>query len=119
MFIVINSGYLIPFVKDPTSIYLRKKKTTITYKSTLTNTSFVKIAIESLLHTGVIIECQGHIPFVVNPLSVSVNSTGKERLILDFLRHVNKFTEKRRFKFEGVSKALQLCNYRWVFNKEN
>lgn len=97
---VINSGYLIPFFKNPTSAYLKNNK------STLTHTSFVNTAIESLLHTGVIIECQGHIPFVVNPLSVSVNSNGKERLILD-LRHVNKFTEKRRFKFEGVPEALQ------------
>jgi hypothetical protein len=30
------------------------------------------------------------LPKVVNPLSVSVNSIGKERLILDF-RHVNKY----------------------------
>ena len=40
-------------------------------------------------------------PKVVNPLSVSVNSTGKERLILD-LRHVNKYITLTKFKYEGV-----------------
>ena len=58
--IVINTGYLIPYIKDPTSAYLEKKN-----KSTLTHTSFVQT-------------------------SVSMNSTGKERLILD-LRHVCVF----------------------------
>ena len=37
---------------------------------------------------------------------MSVNSTGKQRLILD-LRHVNKYVEKQKFKFEGVPEALQ------------
>jgi len=55
--IAINTGYLIPYFKDPTSAYLEKKN-----KSTLTHTSFVQT-------------------------SVSMNSTGKERLILD-IRHV-------------------------------
>jgi hypothetical protein len=41
------------------------------------------------------------LPKVVNPLSVSVNSTGKERLILD-LRHVNKYLTLTKFKYEGV-----------------
>jgi hypothetical protein len=30
-----------------------------------------------------IIGCRGHIPFVVHSMSVLVNSTGKERIILD------------------------------------
>ena len=34
--------------------------------------------------------------FVVNPLSVSVQPSGKKRLILD-LRHVNKCLKKYRF----------------------
>ena len=38
-------------------------------------------------------------PSVVNPLSVSVSSEGKCRLILD-LRHVNQFIPKLKFKME-------------------
>ena len=44
------------------------------------------------------------VKLVVNPLSVSVNSTGKERLILD-LRHVNKYLTLTKFKYEGVKEA--------------
>lgn len=42
---------------------------------------------------------------VVNPLTVSVNTTGKKRLVLD-LCHVNQFVEKQQVKFEGLSEAL-------------
>jgi hypothetical protein len=38
-------------------------------------------------------------PHCVNALTVSVNSSGKGRLILD-LRHVNSFVEKQKNKFE-------------------
>ena len=38
-------------------------------------------------------------PHVVNPLTVSINSKSKERLILD-LRHVNKQVLLSKFKFE-------------------
>ena len=44
-------------------------------------------------------------PFVVNPLTVSVQSSGKMRLVLD-LRHVNKYVDKQKVKFEGVNEAL-------------
>ena len=43
-------------------------------------------------------------PHVVNPLSVSVQSCGKKRLILD-LRHVNKHIWKEKFKFEDIRNA--------------
>jgi hypothetical protein len=57
-----------------------------------------------LLESGCVVE-QLNRPFCVNPLSVSVNKNGKERLILD-LRHVNQFVEKRKIKFEGSKEAL-------------
>ena len=38
-------------------------------------------------------------PFVVNPLSVSIQPCGKKRLILD-LRHVNKSLIKQSVKYE-------------------
>ena len=43
---------------------------------------------------------------MVNPLSVSVQSKGKKRLILD-LRHVNFFVKKSKIKFEDAKSFLQ------------
>ena len=40
-----------------------------------------------------------HPPFVVNPLSVSIQSNGKKRLILD-LRHINKHIFKDKIKID-------------------
>ena len=48
-------------------------------------------------------------PIVVNPLTVSVNSSGEERLVLE-LRHANKFVDKQKVKFEGVNEALAFTN---------
>ena len=44
-------------------------------------------------------------PFVANPLSVSVQPSGKKRLILD-LRHVNKSLFKQSVKYEDWKTAL-------------
>ena len=46
-------------------------------------------------------------PDIVNPLSVSTRSSGKERLILG-LRHVNSFIFKQRFKCEDLCVAIQI-----------
>ena len=96
---VIEFGYLIPFFETPPSVFLRNNA------SSLSNAQFVETAIAELLSTGVITEYKDQIPSVVNPLSVSINAKGKHRLILD-LRHVNKYNEKRKFKFEGVPEAM-------------
>jgi hypothetical protein len=53
----------------------------------------VERAINKLLECGAAIECKDQIPIVVNPFTVSINASGKERLILD-LRHVNQYIEK-------------------------
>lgn len=42
----------------------------------------------------------------MNPFSVSVNESGKKRLVLD-LRHVNQFVKKQKVKFERMNEALQ------------
>ena len=57
-----------------------------------------------MLDAGCIVE-QSSRPFCVNPLSVSVNKNGKERLILD-LRHFNQYLDKQKIKFEGPKEAL-------------
>jgi len=49
------------------------------------------------------------IPDNVNPLSVSIQSSGKKRLIID-LRHVNKFIYKQKFKCEDIKTIIQLLN---------
>lgn len=46
-------------------------------------------------------------PDIINPLSVSTGSSGKQRLILD-LRHVNAFLYKQKFKCEDLSVATQI-----------
>jgi len=51
-------------------------------------------------------------PYVVNPLSVATNKSGKKHLILD-LSILNKFVKKDKFKFEDWKIAIQL------FNKDN
>ena len=58
-----------------------------------------------LKNNGCVVETVAK-PFVVNPLTVSVNDSGKQRLVLD-LRHVNKFVQKQKIKFEGVNEAMQ------------
>lgn len=40
---------------------------------------------------------------------MSVNSSGKERLVLD-LRHVNKFVDQQKIKFKGVKEAMAFTN---------
>ena len=50
-----------------------------------------------------------HPPAIVNPLSVSFQSSGKKRLILD-QRHVNLYIFKQKFKCEDLSVALKVIS---------
>ena len=67
-------------------------------ESAFDNHVFVDQAIIYLLKGGLIKEVSNR-PHVVNPLTVSINSKNKERLILD-IRHVNKQVLLNKFKFE-------------------
>ncbi|VDH92658.1 Hypothetical predicted protein [Mytilus galloprovincialis] len=98
---VIDFGYRIPFFSDPPSVFLKNNR------SALQHSEFVENSIQELLSKNCITEVK--CTFVVNPLTVSVNSSGKERLVLD-LRHINKFVEKQKVKFEGVKEALTFVN---------
>ena len=62
------------------------------------NASFVESTISELVSNHAVVEVP-FVPHVVNPLSVSTQSSGKKRLILD-LRHVNQFIWKQKFKCE-------------------
>ena len=77
----IKFGYRIPFISTPCQARFSNNQ------SALNNASFVESAIAELVHTHAVVEVP-FIPHVVNPLSVSIQSPGKKRLILD-LRHVN------------------------------
>ena len=95
----VEFGYLIPFIQDPTSIELKNNN------SAFENLDFVAQAITELKNNGCVVETVAKL-FVVNPLTVSVNDSGKQRPVLD-LRHVNKFVQKQKIKFEGVNEAKQ------------
>ena len=61
---------------------------------------FVKETVCDMLKNGFITESKT-IPHVVSPLSVSINSIGKKRLILD-LRIVNKCIWKEKMTFRNI-----------------
>ena len=67
-------------------------------RSARDHSSFIDKALLELLSSGRVIRVVDA-PFVVNPLFVSVQPSGKKRLILD-LRHMNKCLKKYRFKYE-------------------
>ena len=92
------SCYKIPFSREPASVFLTNNR------SALSESDFVESAIQELLSVGSIVSCSCP-PDVVNPLSVSVQSSGKKRLILD-LRHVNFFVNKSKVKFEDAQSML-------------
>ena len=64
--------------------------------SALKEIEFVSEAICNLIGNKCL-EVLEHPPAIVNPLSVSIQSSGKKRLILD-LRHVNLYIFKQKFK---------------------
>ena len=72
--------------------------------SALSEPEFVSEAIQDLLDRS-LIEKVCKPPTVVNPLTVSVQSCGKKRLILD-LRNVNKHIWKQSVKFDDLRVAL-------------
>ena len=75
----LSFGYKIPFSQEPSSVFLNNNR------SALGDSDFVESAIQELLRVGSIVSCTCP-PDVVNPLSVSVQSSGKKRLVLEFLR---------------------------------
>ena len=95
---VISNGYRLPFCQTPPSACFKNNK------SARVHDSFVLDAITKLRIKNLIIESDSP-PFVVNPLSVAVQSSGKLRLILD-LRYINQYLCKDKIKFEDWNDAL-------------
>ena len=97
---IIHDGYKLPFVNTPPAATFKNNKSAINYSD------FVSEAVSDLLKKNLIVECSDK-PCIVNPLSVSVQSSGKLRLILD-LRYINKFLWKQKIKFDDWKVMEQL-----------
>ena len=107
---IVESGYTIPLVYMPRAKFLRNNK------SSRTNATFVRKAIDDLLHKGAIEE-RVEAPKVVNPLTVATKGA-KARLVLD-LRYINKYVHKQRCKIEGsetLAKFLPVSTHLFGFD---
>ena len=96
---VIKEGYKIVLLHKPEKTFLKNNKYSIEHKH------FVDTAIVESLKGGLVKELSNR-PHVVNPLTVSINGKGKERLILD-LRHVSKQVVLNKIKFENWTTLKQ------------
>ena len=94
----IKNGYVIPFIRNPPPMRFKNNN------SALIHSDFVDQAIAELLDIGCVVKTPFQ-PFVVNPLSVAVQSSGKKRLILD-LSELNMYIKRDKIKFEDWKVAL-------------
>ena len=76
-------------------------------KSAIQESTFAESAINGLLSLECILEVHAP-PEVINPLSVSIQNSGKERSILD-LRHVNQYLFKYKFRCVDVLRLQGRC----------
>ena len=91
---VIKEGYKIPFISTP------PPKHYCNNASAVREADFVDQAIAELLADNHVEELSSR-PAILNPLTVSVQTSGKKQLILD-LRHTNLHVFKQKFKCEGL-----------------
>ena len=89
-----------PFFQLPTP-FVKRNNT-----SARENQDFLSQAVRDLLRLDFVEElaCK---PDIIDPLSVYIRSSGKQRLILD-LRHVNQFIYKQRFA-SGLCFVVTVC----------
>lgn len=99
---VIDYGYKLPLLQIPPPFTAKNNS------SALEQAAFVESAINDLFINGCVTEVF-EAPVIINLLSVSVQKSGKKRLILD-LRHVNQFLYKCRFRCEDLSIAKEVLN---------
>ena len=97
---IIIGGYKIPFITAPPPCKLRNNA------SARKEPDFVTEAVLGLLHDNRVEELDAA-PEIINPLSVSVQNTGKKRLILD-LRHINLHVFKQKFNCEGLHTIMDI-----------
>ena len=96
---IIENGYKLPFLDIPPPACFNNNV------SAIKNKDFVEEAILELLTYDRVKEVES-LPHVVNPLSVSINSSGKKRLILD-LRYVNQYLVKQSHKLDDWKVMFQ------------
>ena len=101
---VISEGYKLPLLHTPPRSFTKNNL------SAINNSVFVTESILDLLALDRISEFSKDSLHVINPLSVSTQSSGKRRLILD-LRFVDQFILKQKVKFEDYKTALDLFQY--------
>ena len=75
---IIKEGYRLPFVNIPPG------NDSPNNKSVLPHGEFVDQAIWELLATKRVVEVKEP-PYIINPLSVTIQRSGKNRLILDYI----------------------------------
>ena len=91
---VIKEGYKLPFISSPPPKHYSNNATA------LREADFVDQAMAELLAANHVEELSSP-PVILNPLTVSVQTSEKKRLILDF-RHINLHVFKQKFKCEGL-----------------
>ena len=95
----IETGYKLPFASLPLAVRLKNNM------SARLHVDFVDEAVRQLVNSGRVCRTERQ-PFIVNPLSVSIQPCGKKRLILD-LRHVNRSLIKQKMR---IGKSLWLIS---------
>ena len=95
---IIENGYKLLFISFPLPVKLRNNK------SARLHADFVDQDVLELVNSGRVRMVKEQ-PLAVNPLSVSIQPCGKNRLILD-LRHVNKSLIKQSVKYEDWKIAM-------------
>ena len=91
---VIKEVYKIPFISTPPPKHYSNNA------PALREADFVDQAIAELLADNRVEELSSPL-VILNPFTVSVQTSGKKRLILD-LRHINLHVFKQKFKCEGL-----------------
>ena len=110
---VVEDGYKIPFITEPTPFTARNNK------SSLDHRAFVDDALKKLILNGCV-EIVDTEPFCCNPLTVAGGGE-KLRLVLD-LRHVNEHVDLQSFRHEDLhtlSEMFEEGDFFFVFDLES
>ena len=102
---ILKNGYYLPLKQDPPSFLAKNNSSSLKHKE------FVSSSISELLEKGCIEEVS-EIPYCSNPLTVAEGE--KLRLVLD-LRHVNKYLNVTKFKYENLATVAKLFEEGFYF----
>ena len=94
---IVEHGFTLPLLEVPQQTFLKNNK------SAYDNADFVTIEIQRLVSTGILQQVTEP-PTVVNALTVAVNASGKQRLVLD-LRSINPILKVQHYKYEDINTA--------------